>query len=66
MVSLKCDKVLNELGDELDYFEGILLEDKLDNMYDKDEGGDPFDEEVLNKVMKLYPWHYTETHLKKK
>jgi len=64
---LNVTKVLNDLGDELDYFEGILLEDKLDNMYDKDEGGDPFDEEVLNKVMRIISyWHYTGDTSKEK
>lgn len=57
--SIHLAKYMDE-GQEKDYFKGIIYDDRLEDMYEKDESGDPFDEEALNKIMRVVSyWHYT-------
>ena len=45
---------------EKDFFKGVIYEDRLENLYEKDESDDSFTNEALNKLMRAVSyWHYT-------
>jgi hypothetical protein len=53
-------QVQNKEKEISNFFDGVLLEDKLENLYEKDESGDEFFENALDKIMKIVSyWHYT-------
>lgn len=55
-------KYLDESGEELDFFEGIDSEDKIEDFYNKDESENEFDQEVLDQAMKAVSyWFYTRS-----
>lgn len=55
-------KYLDESGEELDFFEGIDSDDKIEDFYNKDESDSDFDQEVLDKSMKAISyWFYTKS-----
>ena len=45
---------------EKDFFKGVIYEDRLEDLYEKDESDDSFTNEALNKLMRAVSyWHYT-------
>jgi len=55
-------KYLDESGEEVDFFEGIDTDDKLEDFYNKDESESEFDQAVLDKAMKVVSyWFYTRS-----
>lgn len=47
-------------GQEKDFFKGLIYEDRLEDLYEKDESEDEFTIQALNKLMRAVSyWHYT-------
>jgi predicted nucleic acid-binding Zn-ribbon protein len=54
-------KYVNEDGDELDWFEGLDSEEKLENFYEKYDTEEGFDFEVVSKISKVVGyWFYSQ------
>lgn len=48
-----------EDGEEKEFFDGIIYEDQLEDLYDKDENGDKVDKEALSTLMLVVSyWFY--------
>ena len=48
-----------EEGEEKSFFDGLIYEDQLNNLYEKDEEGEDFEKEALNKLMLVVSyWFY--------
>jgi hypothetical protein len=51
--------VIIEEGEEKSFFNGLIYEDQLNNLYEKDEDGEDFEKEALNKLMLVVSyWFY--------
>lgn len=56
--AIQLSSIIEE-GQEKDFFEGILYEDQLEDLYEKDENGDEVEKEALQKLMLIISyWFY--------